>query len=148
MKYLKLAVLVVFLLWAGKTSACKCAPPPEQIKNVKELAQYDFIAHVKMGELTVNADSSTGQWAIQVVEKFKGGDLSDVYDRGFNTDCRLSFKPGDEWLLFGKYIDGKLVIFRCDRSMPYRLVDGRNAIVNNHQKGDRMLVHLRELYKR
>jgi hypothetical protein len=148
MRYLKLAVLVVLFSWAGKASACKCAGNSDKIDKPTDLKPYEFIALVKVGKLDTltsgNGGHSTMKWNFNIIEKFKGQDITAIVDRPYFTSCNIGLQTGDEWLIFGKIVDGQLSIVACDRNTPYKRVN--RAYHWRAEYGESMLDRLRSLY--
>ncbi|MBO9562786.1 MAG: hypothetical protein J7621_08435 [Niastella sp.] len=148
MKYLKLVALVVLFSWAGKASACKCANNSDKIDKPTDLKPYEFIALVKVGKPDTlaagNDGRSTMKWNINIIEKFKGQDITAIADRPYFTSCNIGLQTGDEWLLFGKIVDGQLSIVACDRNTPYKRINGEHHWRSPF--GTSLLDRLRSLY--
>jgi hypothetical protein len=148
MKYLKLAALVVLFSWAGKASACKCAGNNDKIDKPTDLKPYEFIALVKVGQLDTvaagNDGRSTMKWNISIIEKFKGQDITAIVDKPYFTSCNIGLQTGDEWLLFGKIVDGQLSIVACDRNTPYKRINGAHHWRAEYSTS--ILARLRSLY--
>lgn len=66
-----------------------------------------------------------GDIGIEVVELFKGKEIKLVTDPSVNTSCMLSVTTGEEWLLFGRIVNGKMTVGRCDYTMRYRESSGQ-----------------------
>lgn len=140
--------MVILFSWAGKASACKCASNNDKIDKPTDLKPYEFIALVKVGQLdtvaTGNDGRNTMKWNINIIEKFKGQDITAIVDRPYFTSCNIGLQTGDEWLLFGKIVDGQLSIVACDRNTPYKRVN--EAAHWRSPFGAPLLDRLRSLY--
>jgi hypothetical protein len=144
MKYILLFAACFCL--AQSASACRCMPLPA-LDSLSQLKDYDFIARVKIvkdgGQVT---GGNRGRLKIKVVERFKGKRRTVIYEMAKGTSCDMFITKGQEWLVFGKMENGRLVIGPCDRNVMYRT--GRNS--ENAVAGDRreLLEKLREFYGR
>ncbi|MES2429230.1 MAG: hypothetical protein V4560_19765 [Bacteroidota bacterium] len=117
---MRLLFILLILVFARDAMACKCATPE---LNSRELKRYDFIALVKIVKLPatnpVSQNRANGHIRIQVLDLFKGKTTQWAYDDGFNSDCMLYLKEGEQWLFFAYYFKGKLSVDQCTHSVRY-----------------------------
>lgn len=128
--------------------ACGCGATPT-IDSLPQLAQYEFIAHVRITSLGETPDEeikpgAIGEVSFEILELFKGEKSYKMIDEDRYTSCDMMIKKGEEWILFGKKREDKIGIFACDRNVLYRW---RNKMRNwENGNGLRELEKLRQLY--
>jgi antitoxin component YwqK of YwqJK toxin-antitoxin module len=146
--YTSLLMLVSF---AGQTSkACGCINILT-IDSLPQLKEYDFIAYVKIiNDQELNKSSkkdfiTNGLLTIEILELFKGNKIGQVIENAKNTSCDIGISKGEEWILFGKTINGRIAILACDRNVKYKESDE----LRDWKYGDGFyqLSQLRKLYQ-
>ncbi|MBI1306792.1 MAG: hypothetical protein GC181_09275 [Bacteroidetes bacterium] len=139
--YAKKLLIFINTLLPVVTTACTCVPFPTYRVDTTELKEYDFIAHV----LITNANSDTNNISdkiatIQILELFKGSNVSSIREEGKNSFCKVGFLDGEEWVVFCKIYNGELYQSICDRYVQIRESDGTKKYGADH------LSVLREYY--
>lgn len=110
--------------------ACTCVNNFKDLEHTYQLDSYDFVALVKitndkvLKESTQTDFGSVGVLGIEIIELFKGEAVGEVFEKDINTSCDMGIAKGQEWMLFGKKIDGKLSIIPCDRNAMYKDLNG------------------------
>lgn len=119
--------LFPFLLLVLHTSAnaCKCS---EFITDMdKAFNKYSFIAHVKIKKKSQLSLSDSilvkdVYWKdnyrvvdVAVTELFKGKPQTRIIEWGIRTSCDMDMSSGQEWILFGNYLDSSTItVSYCD----------------------------------
>lgn len=150
--------IIVFILvlktfvFSQAAKACSCNEPFPfwTIDSLAQLENYEFIAHVKILEdkdykRIKGTNETIGQLTIKIIELFKGKNIDEIieYDKG--TSCDIGISEGEEWVLFGVKVDGKIAVVACDRNKKYR---GRNGFRDwKYDRGFYELSQLRKLYQ-
>jgi len=128
MKFICIAVL---MLLVKLSMACSCSPLPK-FKTKADLAEYDFIAFVKITGLAPLDEKLPG-WGIhvngeiniEIKELFKGKPVKLITDPGYRSDCAMQVNKGEEWLLFGRMFNDTLIVSKCGYSVRYRDTSGQ-----------------------
>ncbi len=124
-----------------------------EIDSFSQLEDYDFIAHVKIvdtPECIYSLEEEYKSHIIEIIELFKGDSINQILDYSISSNdiwsnVDIGISKDEEWILFGKTIDGKISIIGCDRNKRYKKSDGlRNWRGNT---GLFELHRLRELYQ-
>ena len=133
-------VFMLFVLAFGLSfqgMACKCNFPSEF--KVQELENYDYVALVKILELSPNEIKDSVRkredffiWAtIEEITKFKGETPSKIRISGgkkkfgYGTSCDFPIHENEEWLVFANLKEGFLWILPCQRTTRYRTLDDK-----------------------
>jgi hypothetical protein len=146
---MKLRLIRLFiLLGLGVVSlACDC-PVLEPLSNLEQLEDYDFIAHIKITSDSSykvmvdydfrNEDGSPlliekeiGVFTFSVIQKYKGETPEFIYDYLRDSSCDLGIEKGEEWLLFGSKLDGKMSFGACGYTTEFR--DVQNSSYPNEE---------------
>lgn len=124
---IKILTLVLGMVLFGQDlNACRCSDPFLKIDSLSQLKEYDFIAYVKILDdqnyknPSKNDYRTIGLLTINVIELFKGNAVDQVLEYSKNSSCDIGVSLGEEWILFGKIIDGKIGIVACDRNERYK----------------------------
>lgn len=151
MKQIFTTILVLGALLSGMESKASCWGFLT-IDSLSQLKEYDFIAHVKIvDEQDYKNPSkkdnfvSMGLLTIKIIELFKGDSITQVLEYDRHTSNSIGVSKDEEWILFGKNINGKITIRGCDRDQRYKKADGLRDWKYNY--GFRELRKLRELYQ-
>ena len=136
------------------------------LDSLPQLKEYDFIAHVKIldeqvYEMPKKCDRmATGILTIEIIELFKGEkNITQILVPNYPCRCinkkgeevfmnssnSIGVSKGEEWILFGRNVNGKITIIYCDRNQIYRKSDGLREW--KYETGFRELRKLRELYQ-
>lgn len=108
--------LIALLVFATSyTIACDCPPVKPLIKN--ECGKFEVIALGKI-ELVEKCLGQNASAIFYISELYRGHNIQKSLEFEFDcaTSCAMSFEKGEEWLLFLKSIDGKLIANICDRN--------------------------------
>ncbi len=114
------------VLFGLNAQACSCEDPFLTIDSLPQLKEYDFIAYVKIlddqgyRKSSKNDIEAIGQLTIKILELFKGNQIIHVLEYDKNSSCDIGISKGEEWILFGKTINGKIAIVSCDRNVRYK----------------------------
>jgi antitoxin component YwqK of YwqJK toxin-antitoxin module len=126
-QYIKILTLTLgTILFGNDIKACECSDPFLRIDSLPQLKEYDFIAYVKITEdqdykkPSGNDYETIGLLRIKIIELFKGTAIKQVMEYSKNSSCDIGVSKGEEWILFGKTIDGKIGIVSCDRNERYK----------------------------
>lgn len=146
-----LTLLFGLVLFGQESKACICADPFLTIDSLAQLKEYDFIAYVKIIDdqdykKPSKSDYETiGQLTFEILELFKGEKISQVLEYSKNSSCDIGIFRGEEWILFGKKINGKISIVACDRNQRYKEIDEQRDW--KYSRGIYELKQLRKLYE-
>lgn len=150
-QYIKILTLLIgTVLFGHDLNACVCRDALLRIDSLPQLKEYDFIAHVKIVDDQDNKKPSKedyetfGLLTIKVIELFKGNTIEQILEYSKNTSCDIGVSKGEEWILFGKTINGKLAIVSCDRNQLYR--ESNEVRDWKYKDGFYELKQLRKLY--
>jgi len=150
-QYLKIIMALILTSFFGQTSnACYCENN-WKIDSLPQMKEYDFISHVKIIDDQIfkrpskNDISAIGLLTFEILELFKGEKINTIFELSKNTSCDIGVSNGEEWILFGKTINGKISIQACDRNQRYRKIDGQRDW--KYGSGFYELQRLRNLYK-
>lgn len=119
-------------------------------KSFEDLKGYDFIAFVKIKNLAPRDTNAfmrlrkNGEIGIEILELFKGQPSGSAFDQNFKNDCSLTMEIGEQWLLFGNLVNGKITVSRCSYSVIYRDAQGEREW--KYFSGIRQLDILRTLF--
>ena len=90
--------------------ACNCGITKD-INSLKDLDRYEFIAHVKIKNVTtahnVHTLSQVHEISFEILELFKGQSLDKILVLGSHpslkgwSPCDLNENKGEEWIIFG-----------------------------------------------
>jgi len=151
MKQIFTAILVLAALLSGKETKASCWEWLT-IDSLPQLEKYDFIAHVKILDEQDYKNSSIkdnigtmGLLTIKIIELFKGDSITQVIEYHRNTSISVGVSKGEEWILFGRNINGKITIVGCDRNQIYKKTNELRDW--KYDYGFRELRKLRELYQ-
>ena len=129
-QYSKILALLFWAILIGKNSnACTCIGFLT-IDSLPQLKEYDFIAHVRIMadqdfKKPAKDDYETiGQLNFQIIELFKGEKIEQLLEYSKNSSCDLGITIGEEWILFGKRINGRIAVVACDRNHQYKAMNG------------------------
>lgn len=120
---MKLILTTLSILFAIPSMACVCRYP-DKLDNLSQLDKYAFVALV---HITDDGDTAKGQSTtlkFEIKERFKGDNVSEVIENLVNSSCDMGISKGEDWLLYGLLINGKLVVQPCDRNIRYRRANG------------------------
>ncbi|MES2837742.1 MAG: hypothetical protein V4667_09475 [Bacteroidota bacterium] len=111
----KFLFLAFVLLFGNQAMACDCPPVKALIKN--ECGKFEVIALGKI-ELIEKCDGKNASAIFYINELYRGNNIQKSLEFEFDcaSSCSMSFEKGEEWLLFLKQIDGKLIANLCDRN--------------------------------
>jgi antitoxin component YwqK of YwqJK toxin-antitoxin module len=147
MRPLALTIFTIGISFSSK--ACGCMPP-RLLDSLAQLAEYSFIAHVKIiddqdykGQDKDNI-GDIGLLTIQIIELFKGDSITQILEYSKRTSCDMGISKGEEWILFGRSLNGKIVVGACDRDACYKRKTGERDW--QYWQGFHELITLRELY--
>jgi len=164
MKQIFTAILVLGALLFGQETKASCWEF-FTIDSLPQLKEYDFIAHVKILDEQVKMspnckEMATGILTVQIIELFKGKEsINQIFVPNYPCRCinkkgeeifmtsstSMSLSKGEEWILFGRNINGEISIRYCDRNQIYKESDGLRDW--KYDYGFRELRKLRELYQ-
>lgn len=142
-------LLTLWLISLSPAVACRCSFDNKPIDSTI-VAPYEFIALVK---ITADMDypappqngiATTGLLSFQIKELFKGLPINQLVEERKNTSCDLGISVGEEWVVFGRKRDGKVIITACDRNARYRQTNGFREW--QFESGIEELRQLRKLY--
>lgn len=139
------------VLFLQDAKACICSDSYLRMDSLPLLKEYDFIAHVKIlddqdyKKPSKNEYTTIGQLTIDILELFKGEKTNQVLEYSKNSSCDIGVSKGEEWILFGKNINGKISIFACDRNERYKEIDEQRDW--KYGRGFYELKQLRKLYE-
>jgi antitoxin component YwqK of YwqJK toxin-antitoxin module len=145
-----LSLFILSLFFVNKVSACSCVNDIKDLNSEYQLDPYEFVALVKITDDKVYKKSTTkdhrsvGLLGIKILELFKGEPVQEIFEEDIQTSCDMGIEKGQEWMLFGKKINGKLSIIPCDRNAKYKDLNGFREW-RRHAYTD--LIALRKLYK-
>lgn len=150
--YTKILVLLIFISFVEQSSkACYCSDILT-IDSLAQLKEYDFIAHVKImdDEILKNPSKNNnyetiGQLTFQVLELFKGEKINKILEYSKESSCDIGISIGEEWILFGKTVKGRLSVVPCDRNKQYKEKDGQRDW--KYGQGFLTLKKLKKLYE-
>lgn len=121
-----LTFVLATVLFGQKVNACSCVEPFLRIDSLSQLKEYDFIAHVKIlddedyKKPTKDDYETIGKLTIEILELFKGYEVSHILEYSKNSSCDIGISEGEEWILFGKRTDDEITIVACDRNEKYK----------------------------
>jgi len=151
-RHIKILTLVLgTVLFGQKTQACICSDPFLRIDSLPQLKEYDFIAYVKIlddqdfKKPSKNDYETIGQLTIKILELFKGNKIGQVLEYSKNSSCDIGISRGEEWILFGKTINGRIAILACDRNEKYK--ESNELRDWKYEYGFYELRQLRKLYQ-
>ncbi|MDP9078709.1 MAG: hypothetical protein M3O71_14855 [Bacteroidota bacterium] len=148
---MKLSITLFLLILRECVFGCTCGMLRD-FKSKEDLNGYDFIALAKITDLPkldpadrfmhtrVSADVN-----ISILELFKGKPTTLIIDPDFKDDCHLNLQTGEQWILFGSTIDGKIIVSKCSYTTNYRDINGGRQW--EYFGGIRQLDVLRLLYQ-
>lgn len=146
-----LSLFFALVFWGQESKACTCSNSSLTIDSLAQLKGYSFIAHVRVtNEEDFKKPSekdyrTIGLLTFEIIELFKGERLSRVLEYSKNTSCDIGISVGEEWVLFGKTINGQTSIIDCDRNQQYR--DGNGLRDWKYGNGFYELKQLRKIFK-
>lgn len=145
---LAIATLAMGISFSSK--ACICSEFLT-LDSLAQMAEYSFIAHVKIledqpyKEPTKDNLGDMGVLTIRILELFKGDSITRLLEYSRRTSCDIGIAKGEEWLLFGRNINGKIAVVACDRNKKYR---GKDEVrFWRYNMGMYELNRLKELYQ-
>lgn len=144
-------IILVAIFCSEKAKACVCVNPFMTIDSLAQLREYDFIAHVKIiddkdfKKANQRDPGTAGELTVEVLELFKGEKIDKIIEYSKHTSCNIGIAKGEEWILFGRLIEGKISVIACDRNEQYRAIDGLRDW--KYDDGFYELRQLRKLYK-
>jgi len=151
-RHIKILTLVLgSVLFGQNLKACICSDPFLRIDSLPQLIEYDFIAYVKISDdqdykkPSKNDYETIGQLSFEILELFKGEKINQVLEYSKNSSCDIGVSKGEEWILFGKKINGKISIVACDRNQRYKENDEQRDW--KYGRGFYELKQLRTLYE-
>jgi antitoxin component YwqK of YwqJK toxin-antitoxin module len=121
------------------------------IDSLSQLKKYDFIALVKITDdqdykkPTENDYESIGKLTITIIELFKGKKTNIILEYSKYSSCDMGIDKGEEWVLFGRLVNGNIKIDACDRNMQYKEVNETRDW--EYGRGFYELRQLRKLYE-
>ena len=151
MKQFFTVILVLVALLFGLETKASCWHLLT-IDSLPQLKKYEFIAHVKILDeqdyKNPSIEDNTGTMGlltIKIIELFKGDSITQVVEYDRNSTTSIGVSKGEEWILFGRNINGMITIIGCDRNKRYKT----NTELRDwkYGKGFRELRKLRELYQ-
>jgi hypothetical protein len=148
MTSLALAILAIGISFSSK--ACMCTNS-RAIDSIAQLAEYSFIAHVKIiddqnyKQHSKDNIGDIGLLTIQIIELFKGDSIALILEYSKRTSCDMGISKGEEWILFARNRNGKLAVDACDRDTWYKRNTGERDWQYGH--GFYELKKLRQLYQ-
>jgi antitoxin component YwqK of YwqJK toxin-antitoxin module len=126
--YRKIFVIIILTIsFEQSAKACTCMGNLT-IDSLLQMKDYDFIAHVKIIDDQIfktpsKTDYETiGQLTFEIIELFKGDKINKILEYSKNSSCDIGISKGEEWILFGKKINGRISIVACDRNERYKEV--------------------------
>lgn len=107
--------LASLLLYTAAIFACDC--PPVNHLTKAECGKFEIIALGKI-ELIEECKAEKTSAIFYISELYRGKNNQNSIEFEFDcaSSCAMSFEKGEEWLLFLKQIDGKLIANLCDRN--------------------------------
>ncbi len=132
---IKNSIACILVLALSNSFGCVCDIKPDY-KTQKDLAEYDFIALVRISDVALIDSVHTMQF--EIVQHFKGEMVKSLLVSGGHrkfgswTSCDLGEDVGEEWLVFA-YTDPtsrKLMTGQCTRTFRFRDAEGY------HYRGD------------
>ena len=132
------------------SKACICENL-RSIDSLAQLAEYSFIAHVKIIEDQTFKQHSKenigdiGLLTIQIIELFKGDSITQLLEYSKRTSCDMGISKGEEWILFGRNRNGRIAVDACDRDEWYKQINGKRDW--QYGRGFYELKRLRQLYQ-
>ena len=123
-----LAVTILTGLLPTSSRACICSEILT-IDSLPQLKNYNFIAHVKIlddqdfKKPTKEDYQTIGLLTFQIIESFKGEKVDKILEYSKNSSCDIGISKGEEWILFGVTINGKLAVVACDRNKRYKEIN-------------------------
>ncbi|REA63741.1 hypothetical protein DSL64_04730 [Dyadobacter luteus] len=131
MNFAKGIFIAVFAaLLRNHASACSCVNNIRDLESTSQLDPYEFVALVKITDDQVYKESTTADYrsigllGIKIIELFKGVSVDKIFEGDIQTSCDMGIEKGQEWMFFGKKIDGKLTVIPCDRNAKYKDLNG------------------------
>lgn len=150
-------IMLILIGWSAQVLACNCPPDPK-IQTRRQLAEYDFIARVKITQI----DSAAGYTKrllyhkidFKLLELFKGFPLNELRVSGGHlslnrqTSCDLGEALGEEWVLFASYSEQikKITTHLCTLTYRYRDTDGH--LERRYDTQQKNLEILRKLFNK
>jgi antitoxin component YwqK of YwqJK toxin-antitoxin module len=164
MKHIFTTLLILGAFLMGQDTKA-CCGEIFTIDSLPQLEEYDFIAHVKiLNEYVKNSpnctEMATGIITVEIIELFKGKEsINQIFVPNYpcrcinkdgeeifmNSSTSITLSKGEEWILFGRNLNGKMTIRYCDRNQIYRKSDGLRDW--QYDYGFRELRKLKELYQ-
>lgn len=148
MRPLALAILTIGSSFSSK--ACMCMNY-RSIDSLAQLAEYSFIAHVKIiddqnyQQQSKDDFGDVGLLTIQIIELFKGDTITQILEYSKRTSCDMGISKGEEWILFGRNRNNKIAVDACDRDEWYKQKNGERDW--QYGRGFYELKRLRQLYQ-
>lgn len=137
------AVIILFIFSPFSIRACICTDYLT-MDSLPQLKEYDFIALVKITD-DQDFKETIGLLTINILELFKGQRIDKMLEYEKHSSCDIGISKGEEWILFGKRINGKMAIFACDRNVQYK---EKNELRDwKYGRGMHELKQLRKLYE-
>lgn len=128
-QYSKVLTILCLAVCLGRTSKAYICTDILTIDSLAQMKEYNFIAHVKIIDDKVfkkpsKGDYETiGQLTFEIIDLFKGERINKILEYSKNTSCDIGVSKDEEWILFGRIINGSTSIVACDRNKRYREVD-------------------------
>lgn len=164
MKHIFTTILILGVFLFGQDTKASCGEI-FTIDSLPQLKEYDFIAHVKILNEHVKTspncmEMATGIITIEIIELFKGKEsINQIIVPNYPCRCinnngeeifmssstSITLSKGEEWILFGRNINGEMTIRYCDRNQIYRETEGLRDW--KYDYGFRELRKLRKLYQ-
>jgi antitoxin component YwqK of YwqJK toxin-antitoxin module len=123
-------ITVLFLLFSSYANACVCINSFPDIDSLQQIENYDFIALVKINDDQVFKNSSSddpwpvGILGVKIIELFKGEAVQQIMEQDIQSSCDMGIEKGEEWLVFGTTVNGKISIAACNRNARYKDLKG------------------------
>lgn len=115
---LELFISVLFFFVSGtRLLACDCGPL-EKLDTIRE-KEYENSDVVFTGRI-ISLSEGWVDFKIGVTESFKGNiKKGQILSGKNNTDCEPYINSGGDWLIYGKIVNGSLVINPCGLSRSF-----------------------------
>jgi antitoxin component YwqK of YwqJK toxin-antitoxin module len=138
LKIIKALIILISLTLSSRAFACSCEFLGEI--SIKDIEEYDYIALVKVMKVYPVLEPESGfensfevnfKMDIEEIQHYKGANQNSLVINGGNylsqikTSCDFGMKENQEWVIFGRNIDGGIIVQPCSRTTNYKAEDGQ-----------------------